>query len=247
MNKRKYPQLRSQSLNSPRPNMNNYSHIPQQRPSSLLHDRHKWGEHNDNHPKSQLLGLAYQGGYEVGNGQLCEPPLDGKCVVPLAPAVAPSLFHNMKTQWGLPPHFNPPMNSNSPPQLLFFTPQEAIDNNPLFFPCVPVPLQGHAAQQAGSSQQPPLWQAGSEREEEVLRNSFTEISTLRHVALILFSEKEDKKYIHMCPVALAKCSFDLRSAVNTALICSPQHYYPVVFPQGRSSDRESLIHLLSND
>ncbi|KAH0650466.1 hypothetical protein KY284_030378 [Solanum tuberosum] len=100
--------------------------------------------------------------------------------------------------------------------------------------------------QAGSSQ-PPLWQAGSEREEDVLRNSFTKISSLRHAALMLFPEKEDKKYIHMCPVALAKCSFDLRSAVNTALICSPQHYDPVGFPQGRSSDHESLIHLLSND
>ncbi|KAH0767205.1 hypothetical protein KY290_003106 [Solanum tuberosum] len=70
--------------------------------------------------------------------------------------------------------------------------------------------------QAGSSQQPPLWQAGSERDEELPRNSFTKISTLRHAALLmLFSEKEDKKYIHMCPVALAKCSFDLRPAMNT--------------------------------
>ncbi|KAH0650467.1 hypothetical protein KY284_030379 [Solanum tuberosum] len=89
---------------------------------------------------------TYHGGYEVGNGQLCEPPLDGKCVVPLAPTVEPSLFHNMQTQWGLLPHFNPPMNSNTPPQPPLFTPQEAIDNNPLFFPWVPIPLQGHAAQ-----------------------------------------------------------------------------------------------------
>ncbi|KAH0767206.1 hypothetical protein KY290_003107 [Solanum tuberosum] len=58
----------------------------------------------------------------------------------LAPAVTPSLFHNMHPQWGLPPHFNPPMDSNPPPQLHFFTPQEAINNNPLLFPWIPVPL-----------------------------------------------------------------------------------------------------------
>uniref|UniRef100_M1DKV1 Uncharacterized protein n=1 Tax=Solanum tuberosum TaxID=4113 RepID=M1DKV1_SOLTU len=142
---------------------------------------------------------------------------------PLAPAVAPTLFHNLQPQWSLLPHFNPPVNSNPFPQLPFFTPQEAINNNPLFFPWVPVPVQGHATQihpqasmenhqtpiwQAGSSHQPPLWQEESVGQKEVARNSFTEISTLRYVSLILFPEKEDKKYIHMC-------QWLLRSAPST--------------------------------
>lgn len=46
------------------------------------------------------------------------------------------------------------------------------------------------------------------------RGSFTEISSLREATLMLFPEREDKKYIHMCPVALTKCSFDLRLVVN---------------------------------
>ncbi|KAG5600457.1 hypothetical protein H5410_031827, partial [Solanum commersonii] len=125
---------------------------------------------------------------------------------PLAPAMAPTMFHNMQPQWSLLPQFNP---------------LEAIDNNPLFFfSWVPIPLQGYATQmhpqssmenhqtpiwQAGSSHQPPLWQEGSAGQDEVPRNSFTEISTLKH------------KYIYICPVALVKCFFDLHLAVNTAL------------------------------
>ncbi|KAG5592694.1 hypothetical protein H5410_043208 [Solanum commersonii] len=46
---------------------------------------------------------------------------------------------------------------------------------------------------------------------------FTEISSLQNSTLMLFPEKEDKKYTLNCPVALKKCSFDLRSPLNTAL------------------------------
>ncbi|KAK4728390.1 hypothetical protein R3W88_021378 [Solanum pinnatisectum] len=51
----------------------------------------------------------------------------------------------------------------------------------------------------------------------VLSGSFTEISSLRNSALMLFPEKEDKKYILNYPVAPKKCSFDLRPPLNTAL------------------------------
>lgn len=47
--------------------------------------------------------------------------------------------------------------------------------------------------------------------------SFTEISSLRNSALMLFPEEEDKKYILNCPIALKKCSFDLRPPRSTAL------------------------------
>lgn len=58
-------------------------------------------------------------------------------------------------------------------------------------------------------------------EEEIIEiplptSSFTEISNLREVALMLFSEREDKKFIYNCPVAPTKCSFDLRPVVNRA-------------------------------
>lgn len=80
-------------------------------------------------------------------------------------------------------------------------------------------MESHQPQiwQFGSRKHEPLWQSGDEGEEEVPRNSFTEISTLRHVALMLFPEKEDKKYIYMYLVAFVKCSFDLLSAMNTTL------------------------------
>lgn len=63
---------------------------------------------------------------------------------PLAPAVAPTLFHNMQPLWNFPCHFNSSISATSLTQLPFFTPEEIVDDNPLFFPWVSTPLQVHA-------------------------------------------------------------------------------------------------------
>ncbi|KAG5606110.1 hypothetical protein H5410_027602 [Solanum commersonii] len=140
---------------------------------------------------------------------------------PLAPVVAPILYHSMQPLWNLPRHFNTLLSLNPLAQLPFFTPQEVLDGNPLFFPWVPIPLQGHATQNPSlmpmDRHQPPIWQTGNEVQEEAPKGSFSEISTLRQAALMIFQEKEDKKYVHICPISLLKCFFDLRPAVNSAI------------------------------
>ncbi|KAK4359793.1 hypothetical protein RND71_022022 [Anisodus tanguticus] len=49
------------------------------------------------------------------------------------------------------------------------------------------------------------------------RGSFTQISNLRNVSPMIFPEREDKKYIYNCPVALMNCLFDLRMELNSFL------------------------------
>ncbi|KAH0669569.1 hypothetical protein KY285_023730 [Solanum tuberosum] len=51
-----------------------------ERPGGLFYDRYKRGEYNDNPPKPQLPSSAGHRRYEAGDGQLCEPSLDGKHV-----------------------------------------------------------------------------------------------------------------------------------------------------------------------
>ncbi|TMW90962.1 hypothetical protein EJD97_014989 [Solanum chilense] len=65
--------------------------------------------------------------------------------------------------------------------------------------------------------QPPVGQTREDMKEEAPKSSLSEISTLRIVALMIFPKMEDKKYIHMCPSSLMKCSFDLHPAMNPAL------------------------------
>ncbi|KAG5629615.1 hypothetical protein H5410_001332 [Solanum commersonii] len=131
------------------------------------------------------------------------------------------------------------------PQLPLFTPQEVITANPLFFPWIPVPLQGHAqqvpSQASMETQQPPLWQPGSGMQEVGLRGSFTEISTLKHTALMIFPEREDKKYVHICPVTLVKCSFDLRPAVNTTFAKYAVVMTPILLPIRFPNEDDPLI------
>ncbi|KAH0732145.1 hypothetical protein KY289_003333 [Solanum tuberosum] len=164
-------------------------------------------------PILDRIHSAYHRGYEVGNGQLCEPLLDGKCVVPPSSSCGTiSLPQHAPTGHATQVHPQTPMESHQPP-----------------------------IWQVGSSQQPPLWQAGSERDEKLPRNSFTKISTLRHAALMLFPEKEDKKYIHMCPVALAKCSFDLRLAMNIILAKYAVVLIPTLLPSRVPPKDDPLI------
>lgn len=64
---------------------------------------------------------------------------------PLARTVAPDLYHHIHLHWNLPHHYNP-LDPQIPCSVLpFFTPMTTIKANPLFFPWVLTPLQGHAA------------------------------------------------------------------------------------------------------
>ncbi|KAH0781570.1 hypothetical protein KY290_001168 [Solanum tuberosum] len=53
---------------------------------------------------------------------------------------------------------------------------------------------------------------------------------LRRSALMIFPEEEDKKYILNCPLALKKCSFDLRPPLNTTLAKYAVVMTPTMFP-----------------
>ncbi|KAF3657003.1 putative phospholipase A1-Igamma3, chloroplastic-like [Capsicum annuum] len=94
----------------------------------------------------------------------------------------------------------------------FFTPQETVNANPLFFPWNPIPVQWgqfvnlHAPVPLG------LGEIGALPERT---SSFTKIS---NASLMIFPEDEDKKYIYLCPVTLLKSSFDLWPAINSALV-----------------------------
>lgn len=61
--------------------------------------------------------------------------------------------------------------------------------------------------------------------------SFIEISSLKDASLMIFLEREDKKYILNCLVALMKFSFDLRPTINRALA----KYAVVMTPNLRES------------
>ncbi|WMV38169.1 hypothetical protein MTR67_031554 [Solanum verrucosum] len=231
------------------------------RPSNLLHNGHKWGEHNENHPKSQLIGSAYHGGYEVGNGQLCEPPLDGKCVPHSSSWGTKSLPQHANTVG--PPTTLQPINElelTSPTSFLYSSGSHrqqpsilSMGSSPTIGACSSSALSSSngksSASYMASWEQPATtimasWeQEGGGSAEKLLHQNLNPQACCPNA---IPEEGGQEIYPHVL-VALAKCSFDLRPAVNTALICSPQHYYPVRFPQGRSSDRESLIHLLSND
>ncbi|KAK4340244.1 hypothetical protein RND71_041706 [Anisodus tanguticus] len=172
---------------------------------------------------------------------------------PLAPTVAPAIFHHMQVLWNLAPHFNPFPQANHFPQLPFFTPPQLIQANPLFYPWMPLPVQlllPPPPQEPIFNPIPPNMQPPNQipenmpppnpipvevppvqpqDQEEVdmdegiqvmpppRRTLFTEISSLKSAALMLFPAREDKKYTMNCPIALKKCSFDLRPAINSAI------------------------------
>lgn len=47
--------------------------------------------------------------------------------------------------------------------------------------------------------------------------SFTKISSIKEVKIILFQAMKDKKYICKCHVNLYKCSLDIRPPLNEAV------------------------------
>lgn len=134
---------------------------------------------------------------------------------PIAPTLAPTLFHNMQAHWNLPHYFNPLQNMQILYQLPFFVPQElknptllhAWQPNPQHFPA---PMDIHQGPQQPHPNAPKL---GEQEMVEKGQNiqplaimPFTEISSLREVKIMLFQAIEDKKYVCKCPMELYKCS-----------------------------------------
>lgn len=161
---------------------------------------------------------------------------------PLAPVIASTLYFNMQQQWNLPPHSNPLINMNRIYELPFFPPQDMMNVNPLFFLWKLQRFQHHAPTQQAPMQLnshtpfPPQELEEIDIVEEIEEispptGSFIEISSLRDASLMIFPEREDKKYILNCPVALTKCSFDLHLAMNRAL----SKYTVVMSPTLRGS------------
>lgn len=148
-----------------------------------------------------------------------------------------TFFYNMHAQWTLPHHFNLLLNMNQVFNLPFFTPHETINTNPLFFPWQPQQTQAPQTPQMPMQMDNPQPVPPQEPEEMwVHRASFTEISSLRGAALMLFLEMEDKKYIHHCPVVLYKCSLHIRPPLNTAIA----KYAVVLIPSLRGSQFPQL-------
>lgn len=83
---------------------------------------------------------------------------------------------------------------------------------------MPVPIRGYANLHAPRMPIDPPFQIDEQTRTSVptaiTRGTFTEISTIQRATLMIFLEMEDKKYIHICPMFLLKCAFDLRPAVN---------------------------------
>ncbi|MCD7472392.1 hypothetical protein HAX54_013624, partial [Datura stramonium] len=123
------------------------------------------------------------------------------------------------TLWNLPHHFIPHPHMTNPNHLPFFNHQELINMNPLLFHWQPIPVvQGQLIMIPNMvPMDMPQTQFVQEDSDEMVRGSFIEISNLRNATLMIFFEKEDKKYIHKCPLALVKCSFNLRPSLNNGL------------------------------
>lgn len=49
------------------------------------------------------------------------------------------------------------------------------------------------------------------------RTSFTKISSLKNMVIMIFPQDKDKKYVHQCPVSLIKRYFDLLSIINSVM------------------------------
>ncbi|KAK4365131.1 hypothetical protein RND71_016489 [Anisodus tanguticus] len=110
-------------------------------------------------------------------------------------------------------HLSPPFpNHVSVPQNPILIPNPPPAQNPVHIP-VPAPLP------------PPNQEEIEIVEEEELpihRNSFIKITTLWGAALMIFPDREDKQYIHKCPVTLKKMlpGSETSHESSTSQICS---------------------------
>lgn len=158
----------------------------------------------DHTSKSKFYSTDNIGGHALAMENYINRVWLNNVLNPLAPSIAPTLFHHMKYMWNLPNYFNPLIKMMRE-DLLLFSPVEPTVENPLFNPWIPQPIQTPI---------PPF----TSRVEEVIEVTmeeaqpplFTEISSLRGVSLMLFQEMEDKKYIFNCQENLKKFSIDFR-------------------------------------
>ncbi|KAF3663863.1 hypothetical protein FXO38_10415 [Capsicum annuum] len=142
----------------------------------------------------------------------------------------------MQGLWNFSHYLCPFPNMNNMAQTTFFTPHELISLTLIFFPWQPSPvwpalhafiLTPHFSPQTTPipSLFPPTYEPTPqapamvlERSERLLRRTiFIEISTLKIMALMVFPERDEEKYIMNCLVNLIKCSFVVRPAVNQDL------------------------------
>ncbi|XP_060190642.1 uncharacterized protein LOC132619904 [Lycium barbarum] len=224
------------------------------RKSSVLYPEHQRSQYNDHNPKPELFSTNNNGRDASSDGKLYESPMVEQCPRPTSSSnstrLLPKPSQPLESPPPPPPHFNPPVNMNPILELPFYTPPELITANTLLFPWQPIPIPPHAppirfpmAPPPPSapmhppiviptpSLQPTEQIQSTEEVQDTLMGSFTEIATLRMSALMIFPEKEEKKYIHVCPVALTKCSLDLRPTVNKEIA----KYAVVLTPTLRSS------------
>ncbi|KAF3626027.1 hypothetical protein FXO38_29485 [Capsicum annuum] len=138
--------------------------------------------------------------------ELCQLPLDGE-----QPPSTSSIYHAPVSTHNAGIMQPTPLPQSLPePQQhlsnLFFTPSEEIQNNPVFFPWQPQPVQPSPSLFMPTPLIPPS--NAPQHPSTVLervgrtplnRTAFTEISSLRHATLMVFPKNEDKKYIHNCP------------------------------------------------
>ncbi|KAH0714981.1 hypothetical protein KY284_007886 [Solanum tuberosum] len=192
-----------------------------ERPGVLLYDGYKRGEYNDNPPKPQLPSPAGHKRYEAGDGQLCEPSLDRKHVESSRPSCGtnPLSQHATTLELTTPLQYAIELEPSSPATILHSP--RGLRWQPTFLSMGSNTSSGTCNSKSLSNANGPSPTANmadwNKVQEEAPKGSFSEISTLIQATLMIFSEKEDKKYVHICPISLLKCSFDLRPAVNSAI------------------------------
>ncbi|KAH0741536.1 hypothetical protein KY290_034579 [Solanum tuberosum] len=145
---------------------------------------------------------------------------------PLSPAQVtpppPPFFSTMQALWNLPHHLNVFPNKINMVQLPFFTPQDTINSNPLFFPWQPMPvIQGHPIiipnpVPMDIPPPPPLGENEGNHDSspiEFVHRNF------KHSKLSPYDvpRRRGQKIHSQLPVAPKKCSFDLKPPLNTTL------------------------------
>ncbi|KAG5585524.1 hypothetical protein H5410_045958 [Solanum commersonii] len=174
----------------------------------------------DNSPESKFSCSNDNGRNASSNGQLHESSLAKQLTESISSYNGSNTFSPHATNVNLPSHFNPLLTLVRE-DLPFFTPPELILENPLLNPWIPQPNQPPNPQNA--TMEEVIIEGGLE---EPLSPSFIEMASLNGVALMLFKEMEDKKYIYQCPPNLKKCSMDfcppfISRAANVPIVLSP--------------------------
>nr|XP_033512504.1 uncharacterized protein LOC117277192 [Nicotiana tomentosiformis] len=179
---------------------------------------------------------------------------------PLAPSLNLYLVHAMRNQWNMTSHFNSIQPQNLLPDMSFFPPEMLSQLNPIFMPWEntqqaqeqptppmnqkPPPPQPHVVQE------PKQEEAAMEEIGEPLNlglEQIMEFSNLDGVKVYLFTEMQEKRHVLNCPLALYKCSMDIRppqdpTVGNRAMILVPSIRRSHVFLEGmrENGDPENM-------